>query len=41
LEKLFRNGNETQNVKAYAEFFELWWNITTWEQLKNADISKK
>jgi len=41
LEKMFKNGNETQNVEAYAEFFELWWNITTWEQLKNADISKK
>jgi hypothetical protein len=23
LEKMFKNGNESQNVEAYAEFFEL------------------
>lgn len=43
LEKMFKGNKsrEMQSVKAYADFFELWWNITTWEQLKNADISKK
>ena len=40
LEQMFKNENESQNVKAYADFFGLW-NMTTWEQLKNADIYKK
>ena len=42
LEQMFKSNKsrEQNSVKAYAKFFGLW-NITTWEQLKNADISKK
>lgn len=38
LEEIFK-GHEDR-IKAYADFFGLW-NITTWEELKKADISKK
>ena len=42
LEQMFKNNEsgETNSVKAYADFFGLW-NITTWEGLKDLDISKK
>ena len=39
LEQLFKQ-NEAKNVKAYADLFGLG-NITSWEELKNKDISKK
>lgn len=42
LEKMFKlNGRENQHVKAYADLFRLSLSSNTWEQLKNADISKK
>lgn len=37
LEELFRKVG--WSAKAYAEFFWLWENITTWDQLKDLDIS--
>ena len=44
LEKLFRNNynniTEEQKVGAYADLFGLSLSSNTWEQLKNADISK-
>lgn len=39
LEKIFKDHGD--RVKAYAEFFGLGSDIDTWEELKNADISKK
>jgi hypothetical protein len=33
--------DESNNVKAYADFFGLNLSSNTWEQLRNADISKK
>ena len=43
LEMMFKGNKswETQSVKAYADFFDLNLSSNTWEQLKNADISKK
>jgi len=42
LEKMFKsNGKEKQYVKAYANLFGLNLSSNTWEQLKNADISKR
>ena len=42
LEKMFKsNGREMQHVKAYADLFGLNLSSNTWDQLKNADISKK
>ena len=42
LEKMFKsNSKEAQRVKAYADLFGLNLSQNTWEQLKNADISKK
>ena len=38
LEYIFKD--HTDRIKAYADFFGLW-NITTWEELKKADIAKK
>ena len=40
LENMFQK-DESNNVKAYADFFGLNLSQNTWEQLKNADISKK
>ena len=40
LENMFKK-DESNNVKAYADFFGLNLSSNTWEQLKNADISKK
>jgi hypothetical protein len=42
LEKMFKSkGKENQHVKAYADLFGLNLSSNTWDQLKNADISKK
>ncbi len=42
LEKMFKSkGREMQHVKAYADLFGLNLSSNTWDQLKNADISKK
>ena len=42
LEKLFKENNskEAKSVEAYADLFGLSLSSNTWEQLKNADISK-
>ena len=43
LEQMFKKNpsGEPNSVKAYADFFGLNLSSNTWEELKNADISKK
>jgi hypothetical protein len=41
LEQLFRYENETENVKAYADFFGLTLDAYDWNHLRESDISKK